>query len=160
MDVKHRRQLVVFGAVSLLFCIGGVVLIVLGIGRFMESRAFVSGAKTAPGTVVGFETYDAVGVDLSDDIHYAMIAYTTKDGRRVKFRGPSKDGLVRLKGGDDVRVLYYPGDPQEARVDSFMGLWFAATMLWVVGVGAVLIPALTMWQAWKWVKKQEGGADA
>lgn len=159
MHPKYRRQLTVFAGVALLFGAGGAVLVALGFGRYADSRAFVAGARTARGRVVGFETYDAPGVDLSEDIHYAMLVYETADGAEVKFRGPSRDGLVKLKAGDDVRVLYYPDDPQGARVDSFMGLWFAATMLWVVGGGAIAIPALTMWQAWKWAKKQGGGGD-
>ena len=160
MGENYRRQLQVFGAVTALVFAGGVVLIILGLNSYTASRAFVAGAKAAPGKVVGFETYDAPGADLTDDIHYAMVVYKIEDGREVKFRGPSKDGLVKLKRGDDVRVLYYPSDPQDARVDSFMGLWFAATMLWLIGGGAIVIPPFTMWQAWKWVKRQEGSESS
>jgi hypothetical protein len=58
-----------------------------------------------------------------------MVVYTTENGKEITFRGPSRDGLVKLNKGDTVRVLYYPDDPENARVDSFMGLWFAAAML-------------------------------
>ena len=158
VKTEHRKQLAVVGALVLLFCAGGVVLIVLGFYKYTDSREFVAGAESAKGKVVGFETFDAPGSDPRDDIHYAMVLYRTADGRGVRFQGPSKDGLVRLKQGDKVRVLYYPSDPENARVDSFMGLWFAATMLWIVGGGFIVVPLLTMWQGWRWVKRQEGAA--
>jgi hypothetical protein len=145
---------------ALLFCAGGAVLVALGFRSYWESRAFVTGARRARGKVVGFEKYDAPGVSPRDDIHYAIVAYTTDEGREVRFRGPSRDGLIRLKTGDEPNVLYDADDPENARVDSFMGLWFAATILWAVGGGAVAIPLLTMWQAWKWVKAQEAGVHA
>ena len=132
------------------------MLIYLGYGKYTDSREFAAGAKSADGTVTGFETYDAPGSDIRDDIHYAMVTYTTEDGMEITFQGPSKDGLVKLKKGDPVRVLYYPDGPENARVDSFMELWFAATMLIGLGAGAILIPLLTLWQCWKWVEKQDG----
>ena len=154
MTREHNRQLIFAAALTFLFCAGGVVMIVLGWRSYADNRAFVTGAEAAKGKVVGFETYDAPGARLGDDIHCAIVLYTTEDGREVRFEGPSKDSLVKLGQGDDVRVLYYPDAPEEARVDCFMGLWFPATMLWIVGGGAVAIPLLTLRQAWKWVKRQ------
>lgn len=159
MKAEHRRQLAVFGAVAVLFCAGGVISIVFGIRMYRENRAFADRATAADGKVVGFETWESgTGSDERENIHYAVVVYKTADGREVRFRGPSKDGLVKLKQGDAVRVLYYPANPQAARVDSFMGLWFAATMLIAVGAGAVVVPLLTMRQAWKWAERQ-GGAE-
>jgi len=155
MKAEYKKQLVIVGVFALIFCAGGVVLIVLGCHKYADSRTFVAGAKSAPGKVAGFKTFDAPGTDMRDDIHYAMVRYKTADGREITFRGPSKDGLVRLKRGDEVSVLYYPNEPEKARVDSFMELWFAAAMLWAVGGGAIVIPLLTMWQGWNWVKRQE-----
>ena len=155
MKNEHRKQLIIGWSLALLFCLGGVVLIVLGWGRYADSREIAAGALSAPGKVVGFEKYDAPGLSPRDDLHYAMIVYETAGGREVRFRGPSKDGLVKLERGDEVNVLYYPQKPQQARVDPFMGLWFPATMLMGLGIGAILLPLLTMWEALKWVKQQE-----
>jgi hypothetical protein len=159
MNREHKKQLIIGWSLALVFCVGGVVLIVLGWGRYVDSREFVAGALSAPGEVVGFEKYDAPGsISPRDDIHYAMVRYETGEGKEVRFRGPSRDGLVDLEPGEEVEVLYYPDEPQKARVDSFMGLWFPATLLLGLGAGAILIPLLTMWQAWRWVKQQEAPA--
>ncbi len=154
MKAEYKKQLVITVFVVLLVCAGGVVLIALGAQQYNKSQAFKSKAEVAPGRVVGFETYDAPGADLSNDIHYALVLFTLKDGREIRFRGPSKDGLVKLRKGDEVVVLYDPSDPTIARVDNFMGLWFGATMLCGFGAAAILIPLLTLWQAWKWCERQ------
>jgi hypothetical protein len=156
MKKEHRKQLVIGWVLTVPFCVGGLALIIWGSSKYIDSREFSSGAQSASGKVVGFETYDAPGsISPRDDIHYAMVRYETADGQDVLFRGPSRDGLVRLNQGDEVDILYYPGTPEDARVDTFMGLWFAATILWGVGGGAIVIPLLTMWQAWKSMKQQE-----
>jgi hypothetical protein len=84
-----------------------------------------------------------------------MVLFTLEDGREIRFEGPSKDSLVKLREGDEVQVFYDPADPTIAKVDSFMGLWFAATMLAGLGAAAILIPLLTLWQAWKWCERQD-----
>ena len=87
-----------------------------------------------------------------------MVFFKTDDGREVRFQGPSQDGLEKYRKGDKVRALYGPVAPEDAKIDSFMGLWFAATMLWIVGGGFIVVPLLTLWQGWGWVKRQEGAA--
>jgi len=154
----YDKQLKIVGALALLFCAAGVVLCVLGIMKYTESRSFAKRAKSADGKVLGFERWDAPGSDARDDVHYAIVVYEADDGREVRFQGPSKDGPVEMQKGDKVRVLYNPKDPTDARVDCFMGMWFAATMLCGLGAAAIILPLLTLWQGWKWVKQQEGAA--
>jgi hypothetical protein len=156
MRIGYKRQLTVFGVIAIAFCVGGAVLMFLGYNKYAESRDFIAGAQSAEGKVTSFETFDSPGTDIRDDIHYAIVFYRTDDGQDIRFRGPSKDGLVRLRQGEIVRVLYHSSHPENARVDSFMGLWFAASILSVVGGSAMVLPLLTFWQALKWVKQQEG----
>ena len=108
MKREHQKQLFIGGILTILFCAGGFALTTWGFFKYVDSRDFVAGAQSARGKVVGFETYDAPCSDISEDIHYAMVRYETFDGQDVLFRGPSKDGLVKLKQGDEVSVLYYP----------------------------------------------------
>jgi hypothetical protein len=156
MKAEHKKQLAVFMVIALLFCAGGIVCILFGIGMYIENRAFADRAIPTEGKVAGFEKWESgTGFDRQENLYYATILYKAADGREVRFRGPSRDGLVKLKRGDSVRVLYDSANPEAARVDSFMGLWFGATMLCGLGVGAILIPLLTLWHSWKWVKRQE-----
>jgi len=154
---KHRRQLIVTGAVVGIFCLAGVGLILLGVQKYRGSRAFQAEASTATGTVIGFEHWDAPGSDPQDDIVYAVVRFSTETCQEIRFRGPSQAGLEHYHRGDGVRVLYHPDRPEEARIDSFMGLWFAATMLITLGVAAIFVPLLTLRQAWKWACVQDGG---
>lgn len=154
MKAEHKKQLAITSLVVLLFCAGGIVLIALGTQKYIKSLDFIAEAKSTSGRVVGFKIWDAPGIGDWDDIHYAMILFTLEDGREIRFQGPSKDGPVKLRLDDEVRVLYDPTDPTIAKVDSFMGLWFASTMLYGMGAAVILLPLLTLWQAWKWAKRQ------
>lgn len=158
MKPEHRKQIMIFSWVTAIFCAGGLVLVVLGIRSYNENSAFADGAQSAPGKVIGFETWEDPSRDLRENVTYAVVLYKTTDGREVRFGGPDKTSteglLAHLNKGDEVRVLYHPDDPEAARMDSFMGLWFWATMLCGVGAGAILVPLLTMWEAWKWAKRQ------
>lgn len=137
------------------FVNGGIPLIALGVRSLAENRAFSVRAMSVNGRVVGFERWEpSGGADIDEHLHYAVVRYRTAEGREIRFRGPSKDGLPRLRQGDVVRVLYDPSSPETARVDSFMGLWFSATMLCGIGAGAILVPLLTWRQARKWAKGQ------
>jgi hypothetical protein len=126
-----------------------------GIRMYDENRAFAARAKSAEGTVIDFERQHTPGDDSREDTTYAIVRFATDDGRQITFRGPSVDGLAKLRQNDTVRVLYEPADPTVAKVDSYMGLWFGPTMLGGMGAGAILIPLLTLWQVWKWCEQQE-----
>lgn len=106
MKKEHQKELLIGWGLTILFCTGGLALTIWGFSKYIDSRDFASGAQSARGKVVGFETYDAPGNDLREDIDYAMVRYETADGQDVLFRGPSRDGLVRLNQADEVNVLY------------------------------------------------------
>jgi hypothetical protein len=161
MQAQHRRQLILFGLVTALFCAGGAVCVVLGLRAYAETQAFVARARAAEGTVTGFERREAgTGFDERANTRYARIAYVTAAGEEVVVRGPAADGLVRLETGQTVRVLYDPGDPHAARVDTFLGLWFGATALLGLGAAFILLPLLTFRQAWRWCRAREADASA
>jgi hypothetical protein len=156
MRKEHKRQLAIFGCVAALFFTGGCALVYLGARSYLETRAFVASASAAEGKVTGFKAVEiGTGFDERENARYAIVEYAPANGERIRFQGPSSQGLIRLKRGETVRVLYPPDNPEAARVDTFMGLWFTATILGGVGMGAIIIPLLTLWQAWKWAERQD-----
>jgi len=153
--VEHKRQLLVFGAVALLFCAGGVVAVMFSVRLYAETRRFLSRAESAEGRVVEMEKTRESNRERGTRYTYTpVILFTTKAGGEVRFKGPPRTVLVKLEEGDTVRLFYDPDAPEDARVDSFAGLWFGAAILLAVGAAAIFIPALTMWQAWKWAKRE------
>jgi len=155
MKDKHSKEMKIVGAFAALFCLVGIVLIVVGFRFYGSSRSFVENARSVPGKVVGFEKWEPeINTSERDGMLYAVVVFKTESGQEVRFQGPSEDGLEKYEKGDRVRVLYGPQEPQNARIDSFMGLWFASTMFWVIGGSAIIIPLFTLWQGWKWAKRQ------
>ncbi|PCJ58429.1 MAG: hypothetical protein COA79_12980 [Planctomycetota bacterium] len=149
-----KKDLLIMGLFAVLFNLGGIALTIWGFMFYGESSKFVAGATSTKGKVIGFEKFDGPGTSMSEDIHYAIVLYKSHDNQEIRFRGPSKHGLVKLKHGQEVKVLYHKNKPKDARVDSFMGLWFIPTMLWLVGGGAILVPSFTMYRAWKSIRNQ------
>ncbi len=156
MQEKHRKEMKIVGALTALFCLIGIVLVVLGFRDYAKTRSFVSVAASTSGEVTGFEKWEPeVSTSERDSILYAVVVFETGEGREVRFQGPSQDGLAKYEEGDKVDVLYDPENPEDARIDSFLGLWFGATMFWVIGGGAIVIPLFTLYQGWKGAKRQE-----
>lgn len=151
---EYRRQLALLAFLSAVFSAGGAVLIFLGLQSYSANRAFADHALPAEGTVESFEIWRDPGTDRREDVHYAVVSFKIADGRNVRVRGPRRNSFVDLEQGDSVAVLYDAENPENAKFDSFMGLWFSATMLCAIGASAILIPMLTLWQGWLWAKRQ------
>ena len=58
----------------------------------------------------------------------------TRSGNPVEFTGSVGSSPPAFDVGEPVAVLYDPAEPEEARIDSFFQLWFAALILGGIGL--------------------------
>jgi hypothetical protein len=156
MKPELQRKIALVIALSLLFVAGGGVLIGLGVLTHQENEAFRASAWAADGVVTSFYYEEDPAGDPAGGTYFAVVSFELEGGEEIQFRGPAREGIIDMRLGDPVRVLYNPADPTLARVDSFMGMWFAPMMFWMVGAGAMLIPLLTIWETWKWAEQHSG----
>lgn len=158
MKAMYKRQLAIFGAVAILFVCGGIASIFFGVGMYQESATFAERANEASGTVVDYEkVVRGTGANEREDVrYYVVVEFTAADGRQHRFKGPDRqeEGPFKIRKGDVVSVLYDPASPQNAKVNSFLGMWFSSTILIVVGIASILVPMLTLWTSWNWIKQQ------
>jgi hypothetical protein len=123
-----------FGGVGLIILIVGVVLTVSAVG-------FRADAESATGTVVEVVS----DVDCDDgrcrDMYTPVVEFSTTDGETVQFAADYQTSTEPAIGST-VEVLYPPSDPDEARVDTFMGFWFGPVMF--CGLGGVFTIAGTI----------------
>jgi nitrogen fixation-related uncharacterized protein len=159
MKAVYKRQLTIFATIAFLFVCGGIVALFFGVRMYWESATFAERANEASGTVVDYEKIvRGTGSNERKDVrYYVIVEFTVADGRRYRFQGPHRqeEGPFKISKGDVVSVLYDPADPQNAKVNSFLGMWFASTILIVVGIAFILVPMLTLWTSWKWVNNQK-----
>jgi hypothetical protein len=133
----------------------GVLLFVLGLGIASATyqinrreRAQLQGWLRADGTVVELLRRRAIG----GEILVPLVAFKTASGERVSFTGdgPGRDAPYYINA--PVKVLYHPGRPQEAQIDTRGRLTRNA----LAAAGAVILMALGSYVAWfasRWEEK-------
>ncbi len=126
------------GATLMCFVIGAGMF-ACSYGFYHHSRTFLAGCAHADGTVVE----NTIGRSSNDGspMYYPKFSFQTPDGDTHAILSSSGSSPASYKVGQHVPVLYTPGEPNSARVDSFMELWFAATIFFVLGaagwIGAI-----------------------
>ena len=94
------------------------------------TAAFVFSAETTTGTIRAVETTeDEDGDTLYRPTFGYVVADRTYTASSTGFTSPSPGGV-----GDRVAVLYDPGKPSNARIDSFSQTWAAPTVLLWAGL--------------------------
>ncbi len=115
----------------------GAVLLVVGVRNFVRTRRFVSQASSTTGTVTDVNTrtsrsHTSSGPRVST-YRYPVVRFQTQDGRSVEFESETGTNTFSQRPGEQVEVLYDPLRPEQARIKSFMMLWFGPLIFSVVG---------------------------
>lgn len=129
----------VFIIVPLGLALGGVFFFFLGVSRFRRERAFVRGALSAPGVVIGIrKRWARTGTyENSGPLFFPLVRYTTQVGQTIEFESPTGSSPSLVREGQAVTVLYHLDAPQQAHLSSgclqyglpilfiLLGLWLA-----------------------------------
>jgi hypothetical protein len=127
-----RPERVFTGIFGVGFPLVGVVLILIGAYLYMSyERARREGVLTS-GTVVGMEEWH----DEDGPMYAPVVRFTTTDGQVVEFSSSTRSRPAEYGPGDTVQVLYQPGAPRDAEIDTAFGRYAGPAVL--VFVGAVL----------------------
>src|SRR5687767_13322061 len=110
----------------------GVVFLLVGVGALvggaywgLRTKTFLASAERADGRVI-----ELVARRGDDGTTYApKVRFTTKDGAQETFTSSSSSNPPSHREGDAVTVLYEPERPSNAKIDSFMDLWFGPLMV-------------------------------
>lgn len=98
---------------------------------YQESDDIMAHWDTANATIVGF----SMGVFGEEDSFHPEVAFTCKDGQKVKAVSPIGRKSNPLAEGDTLRIFYNPDNPTEITEDSLSGLyllcaaWLAFSMI-------------------------------
>ncbi len=120
------------------------VLLAVAVWLGLRTRAFVASAWNADGTVVAVERGEgSKRRNRSVPHYYPTVRFSTITGEEVAFVSEVGSNPAAHKVGDRVTVLYDPHHPEDARIRSFLQLWFVPSLLAVVGAISA-IAALVM----------------
>lgn len=113
-----------------LFFIIGIGLMGAAVYFALATQSFLATAVTAEGTVLALER------SRSGDSNSLRprVAFTDAEGNRREFVSSVGSSFANFQRGDAVRVFYQPDDPERARIDSFLHLWFLPLLLGGMGL--------------------------
>jgi hypothetical protein len=137
------------------FVVLGVGLLVGGVFAYRSTRAFLSSAVPAEGTIVAYAESRSSEGDLA---YYPIISFAPKDGPKVEFQSET-GGSRRGPLGERVEILYDPRNPHRAEIRSFLALWFVPLLLLALGLGFAGIGAALLVAFARQVGSR-GGAEA
>jgi cytochrome c-type biogenesis protein CcmH/NrfF len=117
--------------------VAGAVCLVVGVRNFVRTRRFVNQASSTTGRVTDVKTrtrrsHTSSGPRVST-YRYPVVRFQTQDGQSVEFESETGTNTFSQKPGEQVEVLYDPLRPEQARIKSFMMLWFGPLIFSVVG---------------------------
>jgi hypothetical protein len=121
------RALVILKAV---FTTVGLGLLAGAAYWVVSTRAFVARAEVATGTVV-----DLARSTSSDSTTYRpVVQFRTRAGEPIEFESSTGSNPPSYQKGEQVEVLYLPGEPSRARIRGLFSLWGGPMILGSLGV--------------------------
>lgn len=115
------------------FGLAGLGMILGAVYFFSSTQSFVSQAATARGTVIDLEYYRSSSD--SSGSYRPVVRFITAAGEEIVYHSTSGSNPPSYSAGEEVRIYYDPALPNEAKIDSFLDLWFAPTLL--AGMGSI-----------------------
>ena len=129
--------LLVFGTIAV------IMLLVAAISSYdAYTRSGIE--ERAPGLVV--DTVEEPGGE-NMLYSYPVVEFTDRDGRSHTVKVPEGSSPPQWAAGDAVTVLYDPGHPADARIDSWSStllLWLLPGVTGIVGIGFLLAVFLVL----------------
>ncbi len=123
---------------------GGIVMAATGVWQVVESTEFLDATARAEGAIVALEREkSAKGMPVDRPI---FIFTAPETG--VTFPIKSRFGIwpSPFSVGETVEVAYDPGDPAQARINSFWTIWFLPLLLALFGAACLFAGSHTLKQ--------------
>ncbi|NPV02639.1 MAG: DUF3592 domain-containing protein [Brevinematales bacterium] len=130
--LKNSDALVVLAAMFLV----GLPVIITGFIGISESSAYYGSCGSVEGIVVANKYKEETKNSTS---YRPVVMFFTPDGTKIHFTDPVDTFYEEYRVGDKVAVLYPPDDPSNARINSWMRIWFEHAF--IIGAGFILIAA-------------------
>jgi hypothetical protein len=116
--------------------VGGVVgglLVLIAVFLFSRTRSFVARAEAAKGTVTDM-VYRRNSSDSTSGGYSAVYQFKTLDGQTIVKQDSLLSNPPRFKVGQEIDILYEPGNPNKASINTWMSLYFLPALLGGIGL--------------------------
>jgi hypothetical protein len=117
----------------------GLVCVVYSVIAYINTRKFLSDCIRANGEVI--DLVRSVDGSSGGDrfISYAPVfKFTDENGQSHKVTSEESSSPASFSIGQSVVVLYEPGKPMQARINTFMEIWGGPIIFGLVGTAFIL----------------------
>jgi hypothetical protein len=129
-----------------IFLCAGPGLLLLDAVLAIRNVIFIHTSAATEGTVLELRQ---VRSTRNGHSYAPVFRFTAGDGKTHIHVSNMSTSPPGFSVGQQVRVLYQHGHPEDARIDSFFQLWLAECVLTVVGGGFSIIPAFVLYRRLK-----------
>jgi len=120
--------------VGIAFSLVGGLLALIGVFLFIRTRIFIGKAQEAKGTVIQM-VYSRTSSSSGSGGGYAPVyQFRTLDGQNIVIQDSLSSNPPRFQVGQEIDVLYESGNPQKARINKWMNLYFVPVLLGGIGL--------------------------
>jgi len=129
---------------GIVFSLVGGLLALIGVFLFIRTRIFIGNAQEVKGTVIQM-VYSRTSSSSGSGGGYAPVyQFRTLDGQTIMIQDSLSSNPPRFQVGQEIDVLYESGNPQKARINKWMNLYFVPVLLGGIGlifggVGMVIV---------------------
>ena len=119
---------------GIVFSLVGGLLALIGVFLFIRTRIFIGKAQEVKGTVIQM-VYSRTSSSSGSGGGYAPVyQFKTLDGQNIVIQDSVSTNPPRFQVGQEIDVLYESGNPQKARINKWMNLYFAPVLLGCMGL--------------------------
>jgi len=110
----------------------GLLMLVIAIFLWNNTRGFLAHAQEGQGTVI--ELIEVRDSDGGSSTWKPRVKYAAPSGEEIIFNASFSANPAPYQVGEVVPVLFVPQDPHEARIKGYSSLWLGPTILSGLGV--------------------------
>ena len=119
---------------GIVFSLVGGLLALIGVFLFIRTRIFIGNAQEAKGTVIQM-VYSRTSSSSGSGGGYAPVyQFRTIDGQTITIHDSLSSNPPGFQVGQEIDVLYASGNPQKARINKWMNLYFVPVLLGGMGL--------------------------
>jgi hypothetical protein len=128
---------------GIVFSLVGGLLALIGLFLFIRTRIFIGNAQEVKGTVLQL-VYSRSSSSSSGGGYAPVYQFRTIDGQSITIQDSLSSNPPGFQVGQEIDVLYESGNPQKARINKWMNLYFVPVLLGGMGlifggVGIVIV---------------------
>ena len=143
--MNRGSRFLIAASIAAIFMVSGITMIFLGWNLYSEQQKLLSRGIEVEGQIIGFQRLKVEHENRLSDNFVPIIEFRIESGKMVTFMGAVAERFwTDYQMDKAVIVVYNPEFPEDARINELAEIWFAPTILLLIGLGATLIPPYTI----------------